>query len=77
MARHRVLVVEDEALIALEIARLLTMAGFDVLGPVKSVKQALEIIEKQDCEAAVLGIELGLETSERVALELKTGERPS
>jgi DNA-binding NarL/FixJ family response regulator len=69
-ARCRVLVVEDEALFALEIAHLLTAAGFDVLGPAKSVKQALEIIEQQNCEAAVLDITLGLETSERVAVEL-------
>jgi CheY-like chemotaxis protein len=37
----RVLVVEDEALLALDIAKQLTDAGLDVIGPAVSVAKAL------------------------------------
>jgi len=66
----RVLVVEDQALVALDIAHVLTRAGFDVAGPARGVAQALELLKEASCDAAVLDINLGSETSEPVALEL-------
>ncbi len=71
-----VLVVEDEALVALEIAHVLTGAGFDVLGPARAVAQALELLGQAGCDAAVLDINLGTETSEPVALELSKRRTP-
>ncbi len=68
--RGYVLVVEDEALVALEIVQTLREAQFDVLGPARSVAQALEILKEFRFSAAVLDINLGAETSEAVALEL-------
>jgi CheY-like chemotaxis protein len=68
--RSRVLVVEDEPLVALEIAQVLTEAGFDVAGPVGKVAAALDLLKWKGCDAAVLDINLGSETSEPVALEL-------
>jgi PAS domain S-box-containing protein len=68
--RHRILVVEDEALVALEIARLLVKAGFEVVGPARAVQQALDLIERTGCDSAVLDINLGGETAEPIALEL-------
>lgn len=69
-ARMRVLVVEDEALIAIEIDAILTEAGFSVAGPVACVKDGLDIIEREPIDAGVLDVNLGRETSEAVAIEL-------
>jgi PAS domain S-box-containing protein len=74
--RRSILVVEDEILIALDITQILAGAGFDAVGPANSVAQALELIRRDGCEAAVLDVNLGGETSERVALELKERGRP-
>ncbi len=69
-SRPRVLVVEDEALIAMEIAHVLTEANFEVLGPARAVAEALSLIEETGCDAAVLDINLRGETSEPVARKL-------
>jgi PAS domain S-box-containing protein len=74
--RPRVLVVEDEALVAMEIAHALTEAGFDVAGPARNVPAALELLKRQGCDAAVLDINLGRETSEAIAIELTACETP-
>jgi CheY-like chemotaxis protein len=72
----RVLIVEDEALVALDIARQLTEAGLTVVGPAVSIAGALQLIEKVGCDAAVLDINLGCETSEPIAQELRTKNIP-
>ena len=41
----RALVVEDEALLALEVAEYLTDAGLEVIGPATSVAKALKLIK--------------------------------
>ena len=69
--RSRVLVVEDEALIAMEIAAIVSDAGFAVLGPVSTVRQALALIKNTVCTFAVLDTNLGTETAEPVALQLR------
>jgi PAS domain S-box-containing protein len=68
--RSRVLVVEDEPLAAMEIAQVLDAAGFDVAGPVGSTPAALDLLQQNGCDAAVLDINLGGETSEAVTREL-------
>jgi DNA-binding response OmpR family regulator len=40
--KSRILLVEDEALIAMEIADTLEKGGFEVIGPCQTVSQALE-----------------------------------
>lgn len=72
----RVLVVEDEALVALDIAGQLTAANFSVVGPAVSVAGALKLITGTGCDVALLDINLGRETSERVALELRERKIP-
>lgn len=59
LAGYRILVVEDEYVIAMEIKRWLLAAGAEVLGPVPSVDQALDLIEDQRPSAAVLDANLG------------------
>ncbi len=72
----KVLVVEDEGLIALEIAKVLSDEGFSVVGPVRSVMPALALIEKEGCDAAVLDVNLGDETSEAIAKRLRAARTP-
>jgi PAS domain S-box-containing protein len=74
--RLRVLVVEDEAIVALEIEENLTEAGFEVVGPAARVAEALELLNEFGCDAAVLDINLGTETSEPIALFLSEKRTP-
>jgi DNA-binding response OmpR family regulator len=67
----RILVLEDEPLVAIEMMRDLKSAGFEVIGPALTVAKALALIESEGCDAAVLDIRLGSEISEPVALQLQ------
>ena len=55
----RILVVEDEALIAMDLQALLEEAGYSVLGPANSCEAALAIIEKDEPDVALLDVNLG------------------
>ena len=59
LAGRRILVVEDEYLIAMEVKRWLLAAGAEVVGPVPSVDQALDLIDDDGLHAAVLDVNLG------------------
>src|SRR5271166_1565646 len=74
--KPKVLVVEDEALVALQIEDALQEAGFDVLGPARSSAEALDLLKSSPCDAAVLDIGLGSETSEPVARALIARDIP-
>lgn len=58
MSAFRVLVVEDEFLIAMEVAAVLTNGGFEVIGPVSTVAAALHRIHAARPDAAVLDVSL-------------------
>jgi two-component sensor histidine kinase/CheY-like chemotaxis protein len=72
----RVLVLEDEPLVGMEIAEALERAGFTVLGPVSSNADAMELLAEQGCDAAVLDVNLGRETSEPTARKLAADNVP-
>jgi DNA-binding response OmpR family regulator len=72
----RVLVVEDEFFIALDIGQQLADAGFEVVGPAPSVAKALTLVAEPGCDVAVLDINLGGETSEPVARKLRETGKP-
>jgi DNA-binding response OmpR family regulator len=72
----RVLVVEDEFMIALDISQQLADAGFEVVGPAKSVTKALGFVADSGCDVAVLDVNLGGETSEPVAQKLQASGKP-
>ena len=55
----KVLVVEDEFFIADELRRNLTTAGLLVLGPVSSNEDALDLLEQELPDIAVLDVHLG------------------
>jgi CheY-like chemotaxis protein len=44
MAEPRILLVEDEPIVAMSFAAILQEEGYEVVGPVGSIDQALEII---------------------------------
>ncbi|MFW6300033.1 MAG: PAS domain-containing sensor histidine kinase, partial [Oceanicaulis sp.] len=50
---RRVLIVEDAALIAADLAFALTDAGYEVLGPAPTGRDALAVIERGGCDLAV------------------------
>ena len=64
---RRILVVVDEALVAMLVEDALEEAGFGVIGPVRSVGQALETLEAERPDAAVLDLNLAGENSVAVA----------
>ena len=72
----RVLIVEDEFFIALDIAQQLAEAGFEVVGTAPSVAKALSIVAQPGCDVAVLDVNLGGETSEPVARKLREDNKP-
>jgi len=55
----RILVVEDEALIAMDLQALLEEAGYNVLGPANSSAAALAIIDTEEPDVALLDVNLG------------------
>ncbi len=52
----RILVVEDEALAALQLEDMLTDLGCTVIGPAARLRQALDLLERQVIDAAVLDL---------------------
>ena len=65
---RRVLLVEDEYFLADDLAKALAELGAEVVGPVASVDDALDLIEAGErIDAAVLDLNLGGEMSTRVA----------
>ena len=65
LADQQVLLVEDEAVIGLELAALLRSQGAHVIGPVRDVGAALSHIQSTTIDCAVLDIQLvsGQDTS--------------
>ena len=72
----RILIVEDEAILAYDLCQALEKDGFTVVGPAPSVARALALIRERGCDAAVLDINLRNETSEAAAGELRAHAIP-
>lgn len=58
LAHQRVLVVEDEALVAMELTQILTAAGAQVIGPAGDIDDALALVEAGGIDRALLDINL-------------------
>lgn len=67
---HRILIVEDEIFIGLELEQVMRDTGADVVGPAVSVPEALRLIESHAITAAVLDLQLGKQDSIPVAQRL-------
>jgi len=63
----RVLVVEDEYLVAILIEEILESAGCIVMGPIPRVPEALDAVDHDDYDAAVLDVNLAGERINPVA----------
>jgi len=72
----KILVVENEAIVAMEIAHELEKGGHTVIGPAASVSLALRLLKSDAPDAAILDIWLGKETSAAVAAALLAASIP-
>ncbi len=72
----RILVVEDEVLIAMDIEAELEAAGWTVVGPVGTVDRAIALAATPGLSGAVLDINLGHETSFPIAEALERAGVP-
>ena len=70
LAGKRILVVDDDSLLALDLEVFLEDEGSVVVGPAPSVAAALALIAAEPPDAAILDIDLGGQTSEPIADEL-------
>ena len=76
LSGRRVLVVEDEMIVAWLLEDMLAEWGYVVIGPAASVNQALGMIEAEAIDAAVLDVNLNGEMSYPVADTLAAREVP-
>ena len=68
----KILVVDDEALIAFEVAHAIQDLGYQVVGPALRLQEAVKVAQKEDFDAACLDVNLGRgETSEPIVRVLK------
>lgn len=72
----RVLVVEDDFLISMELSSVLSAAGAVVVGPSRTVAEALALVEQEVVTAAILDVRLGRETVSPVARALSRRDIP-
>jgi DNA-binding response OmpR family regulator len=63
----RILVVEDEALIAMMLEDMLIDLGFDVVGPALTFENALRLARSEDYDCAILDVNLGSHRSYPIA----------
>ena len=71
-----VLVVEDDFLIAMELESVLTAAGADVVGPSRTVADALALVAGNEVTVAILDVRLGGDTVAPVARGLSKRNIP-
>jgi DNA-binding response OmpR family regulator len=72
----RILVGDDEVLIALDIAAILTDAGATIIGPCTNLAHLLKLARQEHLSAAVLDIQLGRATTQPVAEALSERQIP-
>lgn len=75
-APARILVVEDEALVAFALEEMLMDFGYAVVGPAPSVDSAMKLVAAEKIDAAILDVNLGGESIEPVAGALAAGDVP-
>ena len=75
LSGRRILVVEDERLIALDLQDILETWGCVVVGPVATASAALDLVAGTAPDSALLDVNLADGTSEPVAAALKAAGR--
>lgn len=71
MSQNRVLVVEDQFLVSLDLQCMLSDAGFEVVGPVMTLEEAMLAAEQADLRCAVVDANLNGRSAGPVAEKLK------
>jgi PAS domain S-box-containing protein len=74
--RRRILLVEDEILIAMSMVQTLGYLDFDVIGPFATVNDAIAAVEREVIDAAILDINLAGEMVYPVATALQARNVP-
>jgi CheY-like chemotaxis protein len=74
--RPRVLVVEDEYLVALTLEDMLLELGCDIVGPYSTVTRALEVVGIAEIDAAILDFLLQRQDSFEVGEALRSRDVP-
>ena len=70
--RRRILIVEDEALIAMLLEEMIEDLGHDVVGPARNIETGLKLASEERLDCAILDMNLGNGTSSKtIARELK------
>src|SRR3954453_953882 len=72
----RVLVAEDDTLVALDLMMTLQTAGYVVVGPASSVAEALTIVDSAPPDAALLDVRFVAGNTALVAAPLRVGGVP-
>jgi DNA-binding NtrC family response regulator len=75
-ARRRILVVEDVYLIADHLAVVLEDLGYEVVGPVPTIPEAMNAIANEKLDAVLLDANLSGESSAPIAAELAARRVP-
>jgi CheY-like chemotaxis protein len=73
---NRVLIVEDESLVAMELGECLSALGFEIVGSVSTLAAAKEVATKQEFDGAILDINLAGELVYPVADILMERKKP-
>ncbi len=76
VASRKVLIVEDDCLIAWELEAILSDAGYEVVGPVGDVPGALAVISGGALDGALLDVNLGDHSVAPAADALSTAQVP-
>ncbi len=76
MISPRVLVVEDDSLLAFEMQDILCDAGYEVVGPAATVAKALQLIDSHHPQAAFVDCNLNGELATAVAQALTANNLP-
>ena len=76
LANRRLLVVEDEFMVAEHISMLLEDFGCNVVGPVGSIEEALEAVAEGGLDGALLDANLNGNSSAPIAAALQTASVP-
>jgi PAS domain S-box-containing protein len=72
----RILVIEDEPLVAMDVESSLTAAGCEVVGPAATLDHARLLIENASCDAVLLDVNLAGEPVDELATLLTRKNRP-
>jgi CheY-like chemotaxis protein len=74
--RARILVVEDDALVALALTEILADFGYEVVGPAPDTQAALKLVAEEKVSAAILDVNLGRDSAVAVAEALAAASIP-